>query len=117
MKKISYIIITILLVLLLIFAIGFKIKREVKNYNEAKKATEIVAIEKLGEGCRLVQKGMYRGTPPYSRGFWFGFVDKTELKAIVFTAVPTLNGESWYVRGNISQTGGDHGKFFQNFGR
>lgn len=116
MKK-YYIIITILLVLFFIFAIGFKIKTEVKNYNEAKQATEIVAIEKLGEGCILLDEGMYIGPPPYARGFWFGFVDKTKLKATVFTAVPTLNGESWYVRENISQTGGDHRKFFQNLGR
>lgn len=113
MKKKSYIIIIILLILLLIFALVFKVKLEVKNYNRAKQATEIAAIEELGEGCMLLDSGMYLGPPPYSRGFWFGFVDKNKIKATVFTAVPTLDGNNWYVRVNISQTGGDHRNFFK----
>ena len=114
MKRKTYVIVIILLILFLIFVIGSKVKLEIKNYNEAKQATEIFAVEQLGEGCILLDQGMYLGPPPYSRGFWFGFVDKTEFKATVFTAVPTLDGRDWYVRVNISRTGGDHRKFFQN---
>lgn len=115
MKKGLCIIIVILLILFLIFAVGFKIKLEVKKYNEAKQATEITAIERLGEGCMLVSRGMYLGPPPFSRGFWFGFVDKEELEAIVYTAVPTLDGKDWYVREYLSQWGGDYHSFFARF--
>ncbi|MBQ7075609.1 MAG: hypothetical protein IJM94_02290, partial [Clostridia bacterium] len=90
-------------------------EREKEKLNDAKQATEIVAMEKLGKDCVLVSQGIYFGPPPFGKGFWFGFVDKNETTAIIYTAVRTLDGNDWYVREHMSEIGGDHRRFFERF--
>ena len=117
MKKRICIIIAVLLVLFLAFAIGFRIKSEVRKYSEAKQATIAIATEQLGEGCKLIASGLYKGPAPYGRGFWYGFIDETEVKTVMFTAVPTLAGNRWFVSEHGSQIGGNPYEFFRAFSR
>jgi len=95
--------------------LGFKLKSERARLNNARRVTETVATEKLGEDCMLITQGIYLGPAPYGKGFWFGFIDKEEATAVVYTAVPTLDGKDWYVREHISQYGGDYRTFFERF--
>ena len=111
MKKISHIC-TIVVIIILICAISFWVKSEKNKYIEAYQATEIVAVEKLGEDCMLVRNGHYWGSKPYKKGFWFGYVDKKELTAVMYTTVPTLSGDDWFVQEYVSQVGGDYNEFF-----
>ena len=116
MKKFWNIALIVLLVSAIAVAIGFKINSEMTRRNEAyesaKEATEKVAVERLGEGCILLESGSYKNSydPP---GFWFGYVDEKKYKAIMFTAVPTFDGSDWIVEGNVSRTGGNPYEFFR----
>lgn len=104
-----------LIIVLLICVLGFKVIFERVELNDAKQVTEIVAMEKLGEDCMLITQGVYLGSAPYKKGFWFGFIDKEKLNATIYTAVPTLDGKNWFVREHISQSGGDYQLFFAKF--
>ena len=112
MKKVIFI---ISIILLLICALRFGIISERKKFDAAKQATEAVAIERLGENYKIVKFGWYFGMPPHKRGFWFGIIDEKEVQAIIYVAVPTLDGKDWMVREHISQYGSDHQRFFATF--
>ena len=112
MKKVIFI---ISIILLLICTLRFGIISERKKFDAAKQATEAVAIERLGENCRVVTYGWYKGMPPYKRGFWFGVIDETESHAIIYTAVPTLDGKDWFIRGDIAHHGGNYQDFFKRY--
>ena len=116
MKKFWNIAIIVLILSAIAVAIGFKINSLTTKYNEAKEATEIVAIEQLGEGCILLESGSYKNSY-YPPGFWFGYVDEKKYKAIMFTAVPTFDGSDWIIKGNRSQTGGNPYNLWRNGSR
>jgi len=108
-------ILIVTIIFLLACVVGFKISREAKKYENAKGSTEILALEKLGQECKLLSHGTYLGPEPYGRGFWFGFTDKDELTAVIYTAVPTLDGDNWLIREHISWYGGNVREFFSRF--
>ena len=115
MKKFLCITIPIVLILICLFVFKTLSESEKEKLNSAKQATEIVAMEKLGKDCVLISQGVYLGPAPFGKGFWFGFVDKEETTAVVYTAVHTLDGKDWYVREHTSQYGGDYRLFFAKF--